>query len=99
MLNVGDGNLPSIAKEEGVDPDWIKIPSHMRLLVEDCSLRGLIRTIYPHHRCHSGDAMYLMQRNILAPKNIDVDEVNNAILKSLSEESHTYLSANSLTPT
>jgi hypothetical protein len=40
-----------------------------------------------------------MQRNILALKNIDVDEVNNAILESLSEESHTYLSANSLTPT
>ncbi|KAH8954740.1 hypothetical protein BDL97_08G096900 [Sphagnum fallax] len=71
----------------------------MRLPVEDCSLRGLIRTIYPHHRCHSGDAMYLMQRSILAPKNTDVDEVNNAILESLSEESHTYLSANSLTPT
>ncbi len=43
--------------------------------------------------------MYLMQRSILAPKNIDVDEVNNAILESLSEESHTYLSANSLIPT
>jgi ATP-dependent DNA helicase PIF1 len=43
--------------------------------------------------------MYLMQRNILAPKNTDVDEVNNVILESLSEESHTYLSANSLTPT
>jgi hypothetical protein len=98
MLNVGDGNLSSIVEEEGVDPDWIKIPSHMRLPVEYCSLRGLIQTIYPHHRCHSRDAMYLMQRNILAPKNIDVDEVNNAILESLSEELHTYLSANSLTP-
>ncbi len=43
--------------------------------------------------------MYFMQRSILAPKNTDVDEVNNAILESLSEESHTYLSANSLTPT
>ncbi len=43
--------------------------------------------------------MYLMQCNILAPKNINVDEVNNAILESLSEESHTYLSANSLIPT
>jgi ATP-dependent DNA helicase PIF1 len=94
VLNVGDGNLPAIAEEEVVDPDWIKIPSHMRLPVEDCSLRGLIRTIYPDHWCHSGDAMYLMQHIILAPKNIDVDEVNNAIL-----ESHMYLSANSLTPT
>jgi len=40
-----------------------------------------------------------MQRNILAPKNTNVDEVNNAILELISEESHTYLSANSLTPT
>ncbi|KAH9545185.1 hypothetical protein CY35_12G035600 [Sphagnum magellanicum] len=86
VLNVGDGSLPAIAREEGVDPDWIKIPSHMRLPAEDCSLRGLIRTIYPDHR-------------IVAPKNTDVDEVNNAILESLSEKSHTYLSANSLTPT
>jgi ATP-dependent DNA helicase PIF1 len=43
--------------------------------------------------------MYLMQRSILAPKNTDVDEVYNAILESLSKESHTYVSANSLTPT
>jgi ATP-dependent DNA helicase PIF1 len=42
--------------------------------------------------------MYFMQRNILAPKNTDVYEINNAILESLSEKSHTYLSANSLTP-
>jgi len=73
VLNVGDGNLPAIAKEEGVDLDWIKIPSHMRLPGEDCSLRGLIRTIYLDHWCHFGDAMYFMQRNILAPKNTDVD--------------------------
>jgi hypothetical protein len=99
VLNVGDGSLPAIAREEGVDPDWIKIPSHMRLPVEDSSLRGLIRTIYPDHQCHSKDAMYLMQHIILAPKNIDVDEINNAILESLSEESHTYLSTNFLTPT
>ncbi len=99
VLNVGDGSLPAITEEEGVDPDWIKIPSHMRLLAEDYSLRGLIQTIYSDHQCHSGDAMYLMQRNILAPKNTDIDEVNNVILKSLSEELHTYLRANSLTPT
>jgi hypothetical protein len=41
-LNVGDSSLPAIAEEEGVDPDWIKISSHMRLPIEVCSLRGLI---------------------------------------------------------
>jgi len=35
----------------------------------------------------------------LAPKNTDVDEVNNAILESLSEELHTYLNVDSLVPT
>jgi ATP-dependent DNA helicase PIF1 len=68
----------------------------MRLPTKDCSLRGLIRTIHPNHQHHFGDTMYLMQHNIMAPKNTDVDEVNNAILESLSEELHTYLSANSL---
>jgi len=49
VLNVGDDSLLAIAEKEGVDPNWIKIPSHMRFLAEDCSLRGLIRTIYPDH--------------------------------------------------
>jgi ATP-dependent DNA helicase PIF1 len=40
-----------------------------------------------------------MQHSILAPKNIDIDEVNNVILESLFEELHTYLSVNSLTST
>jgi len=96
VLNVGDGSFPAIAKEEGVDPNWLKISSHMRLLAEDCSLRGLIRTIYLDHQRHFGDAIYLMQRSIPAPKNIDVDEVNNVILESLFEELHTYLSVDSL---
>jgi hypothetical protein len=43
--------------------------------------------------------MYLMQRNILAFKNIDVDEVNNTIFELLSEKLHTYLSIDSLVPT
>jgi len=68
VLNVGDGSFPAIAKEEGVDPGWIKISSHMRLPTEDYDLRELIRTIYLNHQHHFGDAMYLMQRNILAPK-------------------------------
>jgi ATP-dependent DNA helicase PIF1 len=68
----------------------------MKLPAEDCNLRGLIRTIYLDHQRHFGDAMYLMQRNILAPKNIDVDEVNNVILESLYEELHTYMSVDSL---
>jgi hypothetical protein len=99
VLNVGDGSLPAIGEEEGVNPDWIKIPPHMRLATEDYSLRALIRTIYLDHQCHFGDPMYLMQRSILAPKNTNVDEVNNAILESLYEKSHTYLRTNSLIPT
>jgi hypothetical protein len=99
VLNVGDDSLLAIVEKEGVDLDWIKISSHMRLLKKDCSVRGLIRTIYPDHQRHFGDAMYLMQHNILAPKNTDIDEVNNVILESLFEDLHTYLSIDSLAST
>jgi len=68
----------------------------MRLPTKDCNLRGLIQTIYSDHQHHSRDAMYLMQHSILAPKNTNIDEVNNAILESLFEELHTYLSVDSL---
>jgi ATP-dependent DNA helicase PIF1 len=37
-----------------------------------------------------------MQRNILAPKNTNVDEVNNVIFESLFEKLHMYLSVDSL---
>jgi ATP-dependent DNA helicase PIF1 len=40
--------------------------------------------------------MYFMQRNILAPKNTNVDEVNNPILEALFEELHMYLNVDSL---
>jgi ATP-dependent DNA helicase PIF1 len=40
-----------------------------------------------------------MQRNIMAPKNTNVNEVNNAILESLSKELHTTLSVIFLAPT
>jgi hypothetical protein len=39
-----------------------------------------------------------MQCSILAPKNTDVDEVNNAILELLSKKLHMYLNADSLAP-
>jgi len=68
----------------------------MRLPIEDCNLRGLIRTIYLDHQHHFGDAMYLMQCSIMAPKNTNVDEINNSILESLSKELHMYLSVDSL---
>jgi hypothetical protein len=60
VLNVGDNSLLVIVEEKGVDLDWIKIMSHMRLPTEDCNLRRLIRTIYPDHQRQFGDAMYLM---------------------------------------
>ncbi len=43
--------------------------------------------------------MYFMQCSIMAPKNTNVDEVNNAILELLSEELHMYLNVDSLAPT
>ncbi len=43
--------------------------------------------------------MYLMQHNIMALENTNIDEVNNAILESLFKELHMYLSVDSLVST
>jgi hypothetical protein len=40
--------------------------------------------------------IYLKQRAILAPKNEDVDEINNAILEAMPSPTKEYLSANSI---
>jgi hypothetical protein len=41
----------------------------------------------------------LCNATLWPPKNIDVDEVNNAILESIFKELHTDLNADSLAPT
>jgi len=42
VLNVGDDSFLTITEEKGVDPNWIKIPSHMRLPTKDYNLKRLI---------------------------------------------------------
>jgi hypothetical protein len=94
VLNVRDGSLPAITEEEGVNPDWIKILSYIasrRLQLKKITPNHLSGSPMPLWRCHVSYAS-----SILAPKNIDVDEINNAILELLFEELHTYLSADSL---
>ncbi len=70
VLNIGDNSLFAIVEEKGINLDWIKFLSHMRLLVKDYNLRGLIQTIYPDDQHHSRDAMYIMQCNVLALKKL-----------------------------
>jgi ATP-dependent DNA helicase PIF1 len=68
--------------------------ANKRLQLKKNNLNHLFGSLTPLWRCH---VSYATQHS--GPKNIDVDEVNNAILESLYEELHMYLSANSLTLT
>jgi hypothetical protein len=57
VLNVGDGSLPAIAEEEGVDPDWIKdsIPyeaASRRLQLKRINPNHLSGSLVPLWRCH-----------------------------------------------
>jgi hypothetical protein len=65
-----------------------------RLQLERINPNHLSESPTPFWRCH---VSYATQHS--RPQNIDVDEVNNAILELLSKELHTYLSANSLIST
>ncbi|KAH7860745.1 hypothetical protein Vadar_017576 [Vaccinium darrowii] len=99
ILNVGEGKVPGIAFIEGSEPNWIEIPQQFLIRNGDHALHDLIDAVYPELNVKYKDHSYLKERGILAPKNADVDELNNIMLSMIPGESQTYLSADTLCPT
>jgi ATP-dependent DNA helicase PIF1 len=57
---------------------------------------NLIEFVYPDLMNNFSNPIYLKQRAILAPKNEDVDEINDAILEAMPGPTKEYLSADSI---
>lgn len=98
VLDIGDGNMPAIATDVDTEPNWIRIPQDCTLHEERQNLEGLIESIYPNYILHVGDAEYLMGRCILAPRNEDVDAVNEIMSAALPTVPQLFRSADSLAP-
>ena len=70
LLELGEGRFPAF---QGTD-DFVRVPPE--LCLDGDSLDDLIATVHGDLRAFDGDVRTLNQRAILAPRNVDVDEVN-----------------------
>ena len=74
--------------------DDIQLP-HDMVLPSD-NLHGLINHVYPDLADHQADRKYFLERGILAPKNDDVDHINDIINNIFLGQITEYLSADSV---
>ncbi|PKA58987.1 ATP-dependent DNA helicase PIF1 [Apostasia shenzhenica] len=98
IINVGDGKIEGIKLlDDNYDSTWIKISEDM-LINSSEGLKGLIKEIYPNLNSKTLDPNYLKTRAILAPRNEEVDYINNIVLSEIKSDTKTYRSAHIIIP-
>ncbi|CAD6251614.1 unnamed protein product [Miscanthus lutarioriparius] len=96
ILDVGEGKIPSVAREGETEPSWIKIPTELLLLTEGDKLSCIVNAIYPELKTRYHDASYLSERAILTPTNELTDSINDHIVSQLPGSEREYLSSDSI---
>jgi hypothetical protein len=81
LLRIGDGTEATHPLPDGAQEDYVRVPSGM-LIPESTSSAELVRIIYgdDERAFTSTDKDELHGRTILAPRNKDVDEINDVAL-------------------
>ena len=93
LLKVGQGKHDRI---DGMDEKSVRLPESIFSDAE--KLSEFTESIYDDIQYNIGNLEYFNDRAILTPKNVEVDILNNAILKKLRGETKSYLSADSVGP-
>ncbi|KAF8397618.1 hypothetical protein HHK36_016538 [Tetracentron sinense] len=83
ILDVGDGRVPAALISSSEESNWIQISNEFLIDNTNDGLNHLIESIFSDLRNRYLDWLYLQERSILAPKNIDVDEINSILLSML----------------
>ncbi|PIA65362.1 hypothetical protein AQUCO_00100675v1, partial [Aquilegia coerulea] len=99
ILDLGNGNLPTISMRGEHEPTWIKIPDDYLLQPKNDPIKSIVEWVYPDLERKYVDLNYLRERCILTPRNDCVEKLNSYIISTIQGESHIYLSADSLSPT
>ena len=76
ILDIGEGKIPSVAKDGEDEPSWITVPHELLLPADDDKLAAIVQSVYPNFESRYKNPAYLSQRAILAPTNELTDIVN-----------------------
>ncbi|PIA50768.1 hypothetical protein AQUCO_01200187v1 [Aquilegia coerulea] len=98
ILDLGNGNLPTIYMCGEQEPTWIKIPDDYLLQPKNDPMKSIVEWVYPDLENKYVDLNYLRERCILTPRNDCVEKLNSYIISTIPGESHIYLSADMLSP-
>ncbi len=96
ILQIGNGTVPTLPPQHDLEEDWIQLLEPLLLPVDMRTKKNLIEFVYPDLMNNFSNPIYFKQRVILAPKNEDVDEINDAILETMPGPTKEYLNAESI---
>jgi ATP-dependent DNA helicase PIF1 len=96
MLDIGEGNIEAIAKEDETEASWIKIPNELLLKPSGDKIACVVDVVYPELTRRYMDIDYLRERVILTLTNDIADVINNYIVSSVPEHEKQYLSCDSI---
>jgi hypothetical protein len=96
MLDIGEGNIDAIAKQDDTEGSWIQIPNELLLITHGDKVACMVDVVYPQLGSKYVDIDYLRERAILTLTNDIADKINKYIVSSIPSEEKQYLSFNSI---
>ncbi|OMO74609.1 DNA helicase PIF1, ATP-dependent [Corchorus olitorius] len=92
IIDVGDGNVPSVLENDDNEGDLIQIPDVLLIKFSGDPLQAIIQDIFPNFVTNFSDQSYLKQRAIITPFNAMVDTLNECMLDLIPGSSIDYYS-------
>jgi hypothetical protein len=96
MLDIGEGKIKAMAKEDEIEPSWIEIPDELLLKSDGDKIPCMVDAVYKDIQRRYMDIAYLRERAILTLTNDIADTINNHIVSLIQNEERQYLSADSI---
>lgn len=79
VLDVGEGNIPTVRIGTNIPTDFILIPQSMHL--QESNFIHLINQVYSDIEDNSNNNEYFVDKAILTAKNKDLSTINDLLLK------------------
>jgi ATP-dependent DNA helicase PIF1 len=96
MLDIGEGNIDAIAKQDETEGTWIQTPDELLLRTHDDKVASMVDTVYPQLGSKYMDIDCLREWAILTLTNDIADKINEYIVSSIPDEEKQYLSSDSI---
>ncbi|KAM0859110.1 hypothetical protein ACQ4PT_047400 [Festuca glaucescens] len=80
VLDVGNGDVPFVARQGELIPSWMPIPHDLLLLPSSDNMAAMIDSVYDTFQQNYDVPEYLACRAIVSPTNTAVEDLNNAVL-------------------